>query len=114
MASVEKGADYHSYGTILDSSSETTCYTCPSGNRADVTQIRVADNGGASGSARVEWYDASATASLCVVHNGAFSANTALDIELKPLRLQPGDEIRVTGASGYHVIVSVLESHRQS
>jgi len=113
MASVESNAVYRSVGTILTNTNETVCYTCPAEFTATLTSIRVSDNGGASGAARVEWHDDSASADYCVIHNGAFSANTALEIELKPLVLNPGDEIRVTGASGYHVIVSGLEEPKR-
>lgn len=100
---------YDSIGTQLSGSSETTCYTCPANTWAQVSLIRICDNAGGSGSARVAWGDASAGATYALIHGGVFSANTALTLTFDRLALSVGDTIKVTGANGYHVVVSVIQ-----
>jgi hypothetical protein len=112
MASVEKGGNYLSRATLLDGSSETTCYEVAKNKAASLTSIRVAKNDGSTGSARVVWHIAQDNTDVCIVHNGTIPANSALEIELKPLAMRERDEIRVTASAGAHVIVSGLEEAR--
>lgn len=114
MATSEVILPYVSKGTALTNTNETTCYTCPARTWAQVTMIRIADDAGGAGAARVEWFDFSATASFALVHNGAFAVNTALLLTPDRLALDDGDEIRVTGASGYHVVISAIENARRT
>lgn len=107
--SVEKLAIYKSIGTALGSGSETDCYTCPSDTKMEVTEIRVAHNAGTAGVAKVIWYDASSTTNFTILFSGTVPLNNALVINPLPLHLEAGDKIKVTGASGQHVIVTGLQ-----
>lgn len=112
MASVEIGGNYMSVGKALAGSSETACYTVPAKKWASLTTIRAAKDDGTSGTARVVWFIAQDSVSICLVDDAVIPANSALEIELKPLAMRPGDEIRVTSAAGVHIIVSGLEEAR--
>lgn len=112
MASVEKAGNYMSRATMLDSSSETSCYTVPPNKWANLTSIRAARDDGTAGTARVVWFISQGSVSICLADDAVIPANSALEIELKPLAMTTGDEIRVSSAAGVHVIVSGLEESR--
>lgn len=96
----------------LSGSSETTCYTVPKNKWAHLTSVRAAKNDGSAGTARVVWFITGTGVSICLAHNAVIPANSALELELKPLAMSAGDEIRVTSAAGVHVIISGLEEAR--
>lgn len=112
MSSVEIGGNYMSRGKILAGSSETECYTVPPKKWASLTSIRAAKDDGTAGSARVVWFIAQTSTAICLAHDAVIPANSALEIELMPLAMRSGDEIRVTSAAGVHVIISGLEEAR--
>ncbi|MCX5581491.1 hypothetical protein [Kaistia terrae] len=112
MSSVEIGGNYMSRGTILADGSETECYTVPAKKWASLTSIRAAKNDGAAGTARVVWFIAQTGTAVCLAHDAVIPANSALEIELKPLAMRSGDEIRVTASAGVHVVISGLEEAR--
>lgn len=114
MATSEQILPYVSVGTALTDTSATTCYTCPTKTWAQVTLVNVCDSAGGSGAATVAWYDASANVTFTIVKLQAFAANAALDLTFDRLALDDGDEIRVTGANGYHVVVSAIENARRN
>ena len=109
MSSVETNAQYTSKGTALTGTSDTTCYTCPSGFKAEITEIRVAHSSGTAGVASVKWVDASTSATFVLCSGATVPANGALVVSPTPLHLGSGDSIAVAGANGQHVIVSGLE-----
>jgi hypothetical protein len=114
MASVEKGGNYLSRATLLTDGTETSCYTVTANKNASLTSIRAAKDDGTAGAARVVWFIAQGGTSVCLVDDAVIPANSALEIELKPLAMRAGDEIRVTASAGVHVIVSGLEEARPS
>lgn len=114
MATAEDILPFNSKGTVLVGSDPTAVYTCPTRTWAQVTLIWITDDGGASGAVTVTWFDNSANTVFILGTALTFEANDALVFELDRLALDEGDEIRVTGAEGYHVIVSAIENARRT
>lgn len=114
MATSEDILPFISKGTILDSSDPTAVYTCPTRTWAQVTLIWITDDGGASGAVSVSWFDSSANTVFILGTSLTFEANDALVFELDRLALDEADQIRVTGATGYHVVVSAIENARRT
>lgn len=114
MATSEDILPFNSKGTALTDGSATTCYTCPTKTWAQVTQISIVDSGGGAGAATVTWLDSSASVTYTLEKAKAFAANTSLQLSYDRLALDAGDLIKVTGASGYHVVVSAIENARRA
>lgn len=99
---------YETRITRLSNTTETTCYTVPTGKWAYIQQIHAAETAGGARTITVK-----ATKSgtdYVVVYGGAIPVNDALDMDLKPLTLVAGETIKCTAsAATVDVFISVLE-----
>lgn len=112
MSAINVGLSYESVPFALTGTGATDVYTV--GDEAeswiDLAGVMVTDPTGAvATAAKVEWYDLSATTSYTLVPAtvGLPTATENLVFVCEPtIRMRVGDEIRVTGASGHHVITT--------
>ncbi|MBN8994443.1 MAG: hypothetical protein J0H94_04400 [Rhizobiales bacterium] len=110
MASVEIGGPYRSVFKALAGASKTTCYTVPPNKVARITQIRITSATNSAGDADVILYEASSGTEFWIANKLTVPASAGgADLELKPLTLRTGDELRVRGAASQHVIINMLE-----
>ncbi len=112
MAAINVGLSYESVPFALTGAGATDVYTVGDDSEKWIylAGVMVTDpTGVVLTAARVEWYDLSATTSYTLVPAtvGLPTASENLVFVCKPMiRMQVGDEIRVTGASGHHVITT--------
>ena len=112
MAAINTGVSYESVPFALTGTGTTDVYTCGDDGESwlDLAGVMVVDPAGAVlTAAKVEWYDISATTAYTLVPAtvGLPTASENLVFVCEPtIRMRVGDEIRVTGASGHHVIIT--------
>lgn len=99
----------HTSGAVLAGASATACYTNNGSFASKGVDVSVANESGGTVTVKIEWYDSSAGASF-TRYVGSLADDVTLLHDLKWMRLDTSDEIRVTGAAGVSVIVTVLET----
>lgn len=106
---VEPNTRYFTKGFALTGTSATAIYAAGVGTYAEITSLTIAPAAGTTGNITVEWYDASTTTAFVLVYEVALAATANLSWQFAPLHMDPGDELRVSGESGMHCTVSMIE-----
>ena len=111
MAAINVGLSYESKPFALTGTGETDVYTVGDDGESwiDLAGVLVTDPGSVSTAVRIRWFDLSANTSYTLVPASMAlpSATENLEFICEPtIRMRVGDEVRVTGASGHHVITT--------
>lgn len=118
--SVASGLQYMSIPFALTGTSATDVYTCGDKNEKELNLIgvMVTDATGAIVTpVKVVWYQLSSNTEFVLVPTtvGLPTPSENLTFVCDPaIRLRQGDEIRVTGASGHHVVTSFVPIYATS
>ncbi len=89
-------------------------YTVPAGKQAEWKLLFITNTAGSTISVDVQFYDASATATLQVLNSYSLSSNEFIKIggnEHDFINMKAGDIIQAKASSGATCLVSVLETN---
>lgn len=98
----------NSYGTALANATTTACYTNNGQQAAKGVAVHIGNENGGTVVVLIYWYDATAATAYCLT-GLSIADDRGETYDLSGLRLDTSDEIRVTGASGVDVVVTVTE-----
>jgi len=103
------------YGAVLTGTSQTL-YTVPAGKSAQWVLMYITNTSGSNGNVEVDFYDASASATLTILEGKSLSSNDFFKVGGEPnafIMMAEGDKIIASCATNNAVtlLVSVIESN---
>ncbi len=97
-----------SVGVNPTAGSTTTVYTVPTGYYALFNLMYVHNTGGSTKSLTVQWYDASAAATIDILTSVPYASKTYTQFDNAYVVMEEGDQLRVTpeAASAFAIIAT--------
>jgi hypothetical protein len=90
-----------SVGVSPTAAVDTTVYTCPTGYYAKFTVMYIHNTGASTKHITVQWFDASANATLDILTQYSFTAKTYLQFDGGAyIVFEEGDKLKITTESG--------------